>query len=86
MDYIPECLDVKDVILLIIVALYILQPEKFAHNLVLYVQGLGKLSSLPITGSWNSRSRTTSQSELHTVISLFVSCYNHRAWLVQVQT
>ncbi|EFX76969.1 hypothetical protein DAPPUDRAFT_321849 [Daphnia pulex] len=37
-------------------------PEKFAHNLVLYVQGLGKLSSLPVTGSWNARSRTTSQS------------------------
>lgn len=37
-------------------------PEKFAQNLVLYVQGLGKLSSLPATGSWNARSRTTSQS------------------------
>nr|CAH0098137.1 unnamed protein product [Daphnia galeata] len=37
-------------------------PEKFAHNLVLYVQGLGKLSSIPVTGSWNARSRTTSQS------------------------
>ncbi|KAK4002479.1 hypothetical protein OUZ56_004303 [Daphnia magna] len=37
-------------------------PEKFAHNLVLYVQGLGKLSSLSVTGSWSSRSRTTSQS------------------------
>ena len=44
-------------------SLFDLQPEKFAHNLVLYVQGLGKLSALPVSGSWNSRSRTTSQSE-----------------------
>jgi len=36
-------------------------PDKFATHLVLYVQGLGKLSSLPPTGSWN-RTRTTSGS------------------------
>ncbi len=47
----------------VVVHSILLQPEKFAHNLVLYVQGLGKLSSLPVTGSWNARSRTTSQSE-----------------------
>jgi hypothetical protein len=34
-------------------------PEKFVTNLVLYVQGLGKLSSLPLNGCWN-RTRTTS--------------------------
>jgi len=34
-------------------------PEKFTTNLVLFVQGLGKLSSLPPSGSWN-RTRTTS--------------------------
>jgi hypothetical protein len=39
-----------------------LQPEKVAQSLILFVQGLGKLSSIPIVGG-TSRTRTTSSGE-----------------------
>ena len=66
-------------------SLFDLQPEKFAHNLVLYVQGLGKLSALPVSGSWNSRSRTTSQSEYTTAsVQLCFKCTFFDFWFLFV--